>query len=78
MTNLEHGGIELEFDSSCYDASTAAFAMLAFGLSKLPVAEREARLVDIEERLRQTARRFELSRPSPYPRVTNGHVAHWS
>ena len=76
MTNLEPGCIELEFDSSCYDAATAAFAVLAFGLSKLPATEREARLVDIEGRLRRAAQRFELSRPSPYPRVTNGHIAH--
>jgi len=76
MTDLEHGGIELEFDSTCYDAATAAFAVLAFGLSKLPPTTPELRLVGIEDRLRQAAQRFELSRPSPYPRVTNGHIAH--
>jgi len=76
MTNLERGGIDLEFDPACYDVFSAALAMLAFGLSKLPVTEREARLVDIEDRLRQAAKRLELCQPSPYPRVTTGHAAH--
>ena len=75
MTDLERGGITLEFDTG-YDAATAAFAVLAFGLSKLPAIEREARLVDIEGWLRHAAKRFELCQPSPYPRATNGHAAH--
>jgi len=75
MTDVERGGITLEFDT-CYDVATAAFAVLAFGISKLPATEREARLVDIEDRLRQAAKRFESCQRSPYPSVTNGHVAH--
>ena len=75
-TNRRFGDIEMVFDHTCDDVASAALAMLAFGISKLPPDEREARLVDIEQRVRQAARRFELSRLSPYPRVSNGHAAH--
>ena len=73
---IEHGGIDLEFDSNCYDVATAALAMLAFGLSELSPTEREGRLVGIEDQLRQAAKRFDLCKPSsPYPRANgNGHA----
>jgi len=75
-TNRRFGDIELTFDHTADDIASAAQTMLAFGISKLPPDEREARLVDIEAWLRHAARRFELCQSSPFPRVTNGHAAH--
>jgi len=70
------GDIELTFDHTADDVVSAARTMLAFGISKLSPDEREARLVDIEAWLRHAARRFELCQPSPYPRATDGRIAH--
>ena len=70
------GDIEIVFDRTCDDVASAALTMLAFGISKVPPDEREARLTDIEQTVRKAAKGFELRQQSPYPRVTNGYAAH--
>jgi hypothetical protein len=42
------GNIAIEFDPDCNDLISAALEMLAYGLGKLPAAERETKLANIE------------------------------
>ena len=59
------------------DIIDAAGRLLAFAISRLPAAERETVLSDIEDGgLRRWVLRFAGARPAAYPRTTNGHAAH--
>jgi len=59
------------------DIIRSAQTMLALAISLLPPDERQEELQRIEGgALRQHVARFPGRPAAPYPRVTNGHVAH--
>lgn len=66
MPPKRFGAISIEFDNTADDLVSAALAMLAYGLSGLPAAGREAQLQQIEDgKLRTMVGRFVASEMTP-------------